>query len=212
MRHWLCMLLSPLTERVLRHGGDRMNAGIQSSLRAHRCLLLASVFAVPLICNTAHAVTIEVPADAITDPTLTFFYDFSELNGTALAGQSMTVDFHFALPISVQDLNRDDNINTGIQFTVALFLDNPQSLGGRPDPSGFLFDETGPLLPVIVSRGLGGRADGLEISYFLMFGPEDLIDGILIPGLHFEFTLPVAEGDTQVVRARLLVANPTPHD
>ena len=42
------------------------------------------------------------------------------------------------------------------------------------------------------------------------FGPVGLINGISIPGLHFEFDLANAQGAAQIVGAALGVGNPTP--
>jgi hypothetical protein len=193
-----------------------MNAGIQRSPRARSGKFRAAICALPLLWSTAQAVTVQVPADIylFDDPTSSFVYEFSDLNGTALAGQSISIDFDFAQPFSVRGLRPNDHQEAPPLFiTVTLVLNSPLTFDGLPlPPSGFLFDENGSLPPLILTSGMQQFRDGdaFFLQAFLNFGPEDLIDEITVPGLHFDLDLSNALGATQIVGAVLSVANPTP--
>src|SRR5687767_8458076 len=99
--------------------------------------------------------------------------------------QSVSLDFDFAQPILVRGLRPNNHQESLPLFiTVTLYLDSLLTFDNLPlPPSGFLFDASGPLPPLILTRRMQQDRDGdvFFLQAFLNFGPEDLIDGISIP-------------------------------
>ncbi len=115
-------------------------------------------------------------------------FPISDLNGTPLNGQSMSLDFVMD-DMKHLELNIDPLDIFGYRVSLSLELDN--TAPDPPVPTGFLSDENGVNIatPDFVSSNF---FTGPGIVYGLRFNPSTA-DGLIHHDIHFEITLPKAE-------------------
>lgn len=188
-----------------------MNSRVQPLLSGTCTFIVSAVLALPLLCSTAHAVTIAIPPEAVDSNGDVANWSFSELNGTALAGQALSLSFVFAQPLLVHDLVLDDGVNSYFSFALAFVHGTALTFEGLTLPSGFMFDDNGPLPPLTLGRFANGHNidhPGI-VFYAFLFGPDELLDGILISGVHMLLELPNTEGSAHIESATLSIVNPS---